>query len=381
MQSNSPENSRFSYFFKTLDKAILTVIKFILGLVFIFSGFVKLIDPLGFTYKIDDYLTNFGGLWLNIKYISFYIAIALSLFEFILGLCFLFHIKLRTTSILALVFMAVMTPLTLYIAIYNPVTDCGCFGDALIISNWQTFFKNIFITGLIVVVLILPISKIKVFLSNIENNYILMFFGLGLALSIYCYNHLPIIDFLPYKKGVSIPQAMIVPEGMPKDVYETNFIYEKDGVKKEFTLENYPKGDSSWVFVDQKTNLISKGYQAPIHDFSIVNAQYDDITQDVIYYEGYSYLLIMYDLNKASAEGAKRAEKIYQKYKDSATKFYALTASSDDEIALFKQTNGLSFPFCKTDPITLKTIIRANPGLILIKNGIITGKWHWKDFE
>ncbi len=381
MYSNPPKNSVFKYFFKTLDKAVLTVIKFILGIVFIFSGFVKLIDPLGFTYKINDYLTDFGGLLLYLKYISFYIAIALSLFEFILGLCFLFHIKLRTTSILALVFMAVMTPLTLYIAIYNPVTDCGCFGDALIISNWQTFFKNIIITGLIIIALILPISKIKVFLSNVENNYILMFIGIGLALSIYCYNHLPIIDFLPYKKGVNIPQAMIVPEGMPKDVYETNFIYEKDGVKKEFTLENYPKGDSSWVFVDQKTNLISKGYKAPIHDFSIVNAQYEDITQDIIYYEGYSYLLIMYDLNKASIEGTKRAEKIYLKYKNSATKFYALTASSDDEIALFKQNNNLTFPFCKTDPITLKTIIRANPGLILIKNGVITGKWHWKDFE
>jgi len=133
--------------------------------------------------------------------------------------------------------------------------------------------------------------------------------------------------------------------------------------------------------VDQKTELISAGYKAPIHDFSIVNAQYDDITGDVLSDPGSTYLLIMYDVAKVSEKGAKKTEAIYQKALALGTKFYALTASTDGDIQAFIQKTGVTYPFCKTDPITLKTIIRANPGLVLIKNGTITGKWNWRDFE
>ena len=187
-------------------------------------------------------------------------------------------------------------------------------------------------------------------------------------------------DFRPYKVGVNIPESMFVPENAPADVYNTTFIYEKGGVQKEFTLENYPKGDSTWKFVDQKTVLVSKGYKAPIHDFSIVDANFNDITEQIIYNTGETYLLIMYDVNKASEEGARRAEELYQKYKNTNTKFYALTASGDDDVRKFVAKTGITYPFCKTDPITLKTIIRSNPGLMQIKNGVITGKWHWRDF-
>ena len=189
-----------------------------------------------------------------------------------------------------------------------------------------------------------------------------------------------ILFFRPYKIGTNIPESMFVPTDAPLDVYNTTFIYKKDGVEKEFTLENYPKNDSTWTFVDQKTVLVSTGYKAPIHDFSIVDANYNDITEDVIYDKGYTYLLVMYDINKASKAGAKQAEIIYNKYKNSSTKFYALTASSDDDIHEFVKRTGVTFPFCKTDPITLKTIVRANPGLVLIKNGVIMNKWHWRDF-
>ena len=219
------------------------------------------------------------------------------------------------------------------------------------------------------------------FLSRIEWAIVTFFVGIGVALAVCSYNHLPLIDFRPYKIGVNIPEAMMVPEDAAADVYATTFIYEKEGVKKEFTLENYPKNDSTWTFVDQKTVLVSTGYKAPIHDFSIVNAAFDDITEEVIYNPGATYLLVMYDLNKASEEGAKIAEKFYQQYKNSTTRFYALTASGDDDVKAFVAKTKVTYPFCKTDPITLKTMIRANPGLILIKNGTIAGKWHWRDIE
>jgi len=294
---------------------------------------------------------------------------------------FIFKIQMRITSILAMLFMVVMTPLTLYIALKNPVTDCGCFGDALVISNWATFYKNLVLITMVILMLIFNKKMRTSLMPQFEWIAVMMFVLFGFGLSLYSYHHLPLIDFRPYKVGVNIPEAMLIPEGAVMDKYNTCFIYEKNGQQKEFTLENYPKGDSTWVFVDQKTELISAGYKAPIHDFSIVNGQYDDITGDVLSDPGNTYLLIMYDVAKANEKGAKRAEMVYQKALTSGTKFYALTASTDDDIQAFIQKTGVTFPFCKTDPITLKTIIRANPGLVLIQNGTITEKWNWRDFE
>ena len=360
---------------------LLQISRFIFGAVFVFSGFVKAIDPLGSTYKIEDYLRTFGGFFESMADYAFPLAIALSTIELLIGLNLIFKIQLNLTAILGLLFMIVMTPLTLYIAIKNPVTDCGCFGDALVISNWATFFKNIVLIGLIILILVYQ-SKFRPFLSlKVQQIGTVTFIAAGILLSIYSYRHLPMIDFLPYKTGVNIPKAMEIPENAPSDVYKTNFIYEKDGVQKEFTLENYPKNDSNWAFVDQKTELISKGYKAPIHDFSIMNAQFDDITQQVLNFPGLTYLFIMYDLNETSINGAKEAEKTYQKYLKAGIKCYALTGSSDADVQKFKEKTNVTFTFWKTDPTVLKTMIRANPGLILLKKGTIQGKWNWRDFK
>jgi len=358
----------------------LVISRLIVGAVFIFSGFVKAIDPLGFTYKIEDYLRAFGGIYESFAVVAFPTAILLSTLELFIGLNIIFKIHIKFSSILALLFMLVMTPLTLYIALYNPVTDCGCFGDALIISNWATFYKNVILIILVVLLLFFNKKTVNPLKSNIQSIISVMFVAIGIGLSIYCYLHLPLIDFRPYKVGVNIANAMIIPDGAPTDVYSTSFIYEKNGVQKEFTLENYPQGDSTWKFVDQKSELISKGYEPPIHDFTIVNAQFEDITEKVIYDKGATYLLVMYDLSKTAEEGAKKAEAIYQKALKSGTSFYALTGSPDEDVEDFIQKTGVTFPFCKTDPITLKTIIRANPGLVLIKNGTVVGKWNWRNF-
>ena len=377
------KESKAQVFKNTFQKSgpfLLLLSRLIIGLVFVFSGFVKAIDPLGSTYKIEDYFTAFGGFFTSLSFIALPASIALSTLELVIGLNLLFQIQLRRTSWAALLFMLVMTPLTLYIALFNPVTDCGCFGDALVLTNWQTFAKNVVFLTLVIFIITNIGKKKSLLLPRIEWLVVTVFVMIGVGLSFYSLNHIAPFDFRPYKVGVNIPESMLVPENAPADVYNTTFIYEKNGVSKEFTLENYPKGDSTWKFVDQKTVLVSKGYKAPIHDFSIVDANFNDITEQIIYNPGETYLLIMYDVNKASEEGAKRAEELYQKYKNTNTKFYALTASGDDEVRKFVAKTGVTYPFCKTDPITLKTIIRSNPGLMQIKNGVITGKWHWRDF-
>ncbi|MFZ4581396.1 MAG: BT_3928 family protein [Paludibacter sp.] len=369
----SQTNSRIS-------NTIMHASRFLFGLVFVFSGFVKAVDPLGMTYKLQDYFTALGGMFYSLSDNALLLAITLSTIELFIGLNLVFAIQIRRTAFLGLLFMLVMTPLTLWIALKNPVSDCGCFGDALKISNWETFSKNIVLLALIIAVLFTTRPHQKFFILWVEWIAMVIFLSTGIGISTYAYNHLPQIDFLPYKKGVNIAEAIKIPENAPTDKYETTFIYEKDGTQKEFSLDNYPKDDSTWVFVDQKTTLVEEGYKPPIHDFTIYNQQYEDIAPDIIATEGYTYLVVMYELNKASIEGAQHVQKLFEKYENTNVRIYVLTASADEDIDAFVQKTKVTFPFYKSDPITLKTIIRANPGLVLIKNGTITGKWHWRDF-
>ena len=366
----------------TLQKAtkiLLEIARILVGLTFVFSGFVKAIDPLGSTYKFEDYFTAFGGFFEHLTPIAFPAAIALSTLELLIGVCLLLKIKLKTMSVVALLFMAVMTPLTLYIALKNPVTDCGCFGDAIILGNWTTFYKNLVLVALILLVLIFNRQFRNLFMPKVEWAIVVLTAIVGVGLSVHGFRHQPMIDFRPYKVGVNIPEKMVVPEGAAGDKYETTLIYQKNGQQQEFTIENYPK-DSTWTFVEQKTTLVSKGFTPPIHNFSIVDQKLNDITEYVLTYKGTVNLLCMYDLSKTSLKGAEAAETLYQKIKASGAPFYALTASSDEEIDAFRSKTGATYPFCKTDPITLKTIVRGNPAMMTIKNGTIIGKWNWRDF-
>ena len=366
--------------FQKMAVILLEIIRLILAAVFIFSGFVKAIDPLGSTYKFEDYLTAFGGFFSQLTFLAFPAAIALSTLELVIGLCFLLKVKLKTTSLIALLFMAIMLPLTLYVAVMNPVTDCGCFGDALIISNWATFYKNIVLTAFVFLLLIFGGKLRTLFLPAVEWIMLLVFVVAGVGLSVFSYRNLPMIDFRPYKVGVNIPEAMKIPEGMPMDKYDTKLIYMKEGVSQEFTLENYPKNDSTWTFVEQKSTLIQKGYEPPIHNFTLVDSNRNDITDEVLHHRGKVHLLIMYDIQKTAEKGTAKTEELYRQAKANGELFYALTASPDEEIAEFSKQHNVTYPFCKTDPITLKTIVRANPGLMTIENGVITGKWNWRDF-
>ena len=374
------KNKRIVSIYQKFFKIGLPIARVLLGSVFIFSGFVKSIDPLGSTYKIQDYLRAFGSPFDSLVGLAFAAAVLLSTLELVIGLSLLFNTHTKKASFLALGFMLVMTPLTLYIALTNPVSDCGCFGDALVISNWATFYKNIAFSALAITLLVFR-KRLKPIISIYRQSLaVAIFFGMGIVISIYSYRHLPFIDFLPYKIGVNIPASMVIPENAISNEYTTTFIYAKNGVQKEFTLDNYPKGDPSWVFVDQKSILVKKGYEPPIHDFSILNSQMEDITEDVLYNNKNAYLLTIYDINKSSIEGAKQAEKMYQQALKSGDAFYALTASIDTDVQAFVKKTGVTFPFYKTDPTALKTIIRANPGLVLLKKGTIIGKWNWRDF-
>lgn len=363
------------------SQILLHANRIFIGLLFVFSGFVKAVDPLGTVYKIEDYLIAFDGFFVELTFLAFPAAICLIALELLIGLNLLFKVWPKITSWIALVFMLFMTALTLYIAIYNPVSDCGCFGDALAISNWQTFFKDVVLLIMIIILLFGKKQLRPIYQSRFEWILVILFVVLSFGFMVYNLTHLPVIDFRPYKVGVNIQEAMSYPKDASRDVYEYIFTYEKDGVEKSFSLEEIP--DSSWTFVSQETKLIAEGYQPPIQDFEILTANYEDLTDEILEYEGITYLIISYDLSLASKKSMERIKSFvtHQRQQDQDVKIYALTASSTDDIQDFKLKYNLDFPFYTTDPITLKTIIRANPGVMKLKAGTIKGKWNWRQIK
>lgn len=358
---------------KTVKGAFLLISRLLFGATFLFSGFVKAVDPLGTAYKITDYFEAFGIP--SFDWLSIIFAFILITLEFCIGFAMFFNVKLKETSYLALLFMLVMTPLTLYLAIENPVSDCGCFGDAIVLTNWETFYKNV----------ILCVLLLMVFVTQKVNRPWLSEWGCWLFLSIaafislgictYGYAHLPFIDFRPYKIGNNITEGMQIPDDAPMDEYETTFVYAKDGIEKEFTLENYPADDSTWVFVRQNSVLVKQGYVPPIHDFSIVTEQ-GDITDIVLETPGYTLLVISHKLEKVATNAIPQVNQILSWAEQRDIACYWLTSSYQDQVDAFRQRYQVTVPFGATDDITLKTIIRANPGLVLLRQGTVVAKWH-----
>lgn len=446
-------------------KIIRNICRWLVGATFIFSGFVKVIDPMGYGYKIADYLEAMH--LESIASISLTMAIILAVLELVIGLSLFFNLLPRLGALGSLLMLAFFTPLTLWLAIANPVSDCGCFGDALIITNWQTFFKNVILLAMTILIFVKRKKFEPTYHKGIQ--WVLMFiFGFAsLGLGLYCLNNLPIIDFRPYHIGANIAEGMIVPEDAPKPVVESFFIYKKDGETKKFKIDELP--DSTWTFVDAEHKIVDPGYIAPIHDFTMEStfftepdvidpydiefvyknaegemAYYDvssipddtwtldhytcesydgeidlskiqisymnadeeiitmgidevpdrneyefydaeyplpdyaskDITSAVLADERYSFLMIALKLQDADETHLAEFEELAKYAKENNMGFYCMTSSNEEEITEFIEKHNPSYKFYNTDPITLKTIVRSNPGLLLIRKGTIIDKWH-----
>lgn len=355
-----------------VKKIITNVCRIVLAVIFIFSGFVKAIDPLGTQYKIDDYLTAAGLQGVVPEWGTLLASVLLSALEFVIGILVLFAIRRRVISHLAVAFMVVMTAITLWLAVANPIKDCGCFGDAVKLTNMQTLFKNIVLLACAVVMAIWPKAMMR-FISRTNQwivfNYTILFI---LICSVWSLYSLPVFDFRPYHIGANIRKGMEIPPGAPQSKFDTTFILEKNGVKKEFTLDNYP--DSTWTFIDSKTVMVEEGYVPPIHDFSI-EQDGNDITSEVIDHKGYVFLLVSPYLRYADDSNFGDINQLYDYAQEHHYPFLCLTASTAKDIDHWRDITGAEYPFATTDETTLKTIIRSNPGLLLLKDGTVIGKW------
>lgn len=359
-------------------KILVALSRIIVGLLFIVSGFIKLNDPVGFSFKLEEY---FSAAVLNMEFLTPYalsIALFVVIFEVLLGVTLLLGYRVKFTVWSLLIMIVFFTFLTLYSAITGKVTDCGCFGDALKLTPWQSFLKDIVLLGFILILFYKKEYITPLFSEKIR----LIGFGMALLLcvfyAVYVLNHLPVIDFRAYKVGTNIMEGMTVPEDAPKAVYEYAWKFNVDGKEQIVrTQGDYPEVNGE--FVDVKTTQVQKGYEPPIHDFTMEKDGVDH-TVEIMNWNNV-VVIIARIINEADEEAMKEIKIITDEALKKGYKVIGMSASNPEEIAPFKKKFDLNFDFYFTDLTTLKTIVRSNPGILKLKNGTIIQKLHYNDAD
>lgn len=357
-------------------KTVVTICRIVFGIFFLISGFVKGIDPIGFEYKLIEYFNAWGLQSLHSLAIG--LSFFLSALEFLIGMALLLTIQIRFVSFCALVFMIIMTPLTLIIAINNPVADCGCFGDAFIITNWETFFKNIVL--LLASILIFQYqNRFKSSFNIIEQIVLfLMIVGGFFSLQLYCFNHLPIIDFRPYHIGANLNNSTD-----QNTIKERIILKYKNRITQEistFTEENYPWQDTlHWEFIDSSPEIVQPSTEENKINFYVEHPQYGIISNSIAKNSEYTFLCISDNLTQIDTTHLSNLKKFIDNITVKGHQFYLLTASPEEDITAFQERYKIATDFAFMDETELKTIIRSNPGLVLIKDGVILNKWSDQD--
>lgn len=359
-------------------KALVGISRWIVGILFIFSGFIKLNDPIGFSFKLEEY---FSPSVLDLEFLAPFalvIAILLVVFELVLGIMLLIGYLPKFTTWCLLLMILFFTFLTFYSAYYNKVTDCGCFGDAIPLTPWQSFIKDVV---LLVLILILFFNKkyITPLFAKASHRWIVFLaFMLCFLFAYHVLMHLPVFDFRAYKEGTNIAQGMTMPEDAPEAVYDYHWRFLVNGVEEVHTTRgSYPQVEGDFVSVE--TKLIQEGYVPPIHDFSM-EREGEDHTEALLQ-EDKLLVIIAYSLRRSEAKGLEKMAEVAERAKESGYKVIGLSASGDDLKQQVKEEYNLDFDFYFTDETALKTIIRSNPGIVKLHKGTILQKLHWNDAE
>ncbi len=363
---------------KTLKRTLIVIFRIVVGILFILSGLVKANDPLGLSYKMDEF---FHVLHLNFLVpAALVFAVLMIAFEIIAGFALLVGFKMRIFGTLLLILMILFLFLTGFAYLSGKITECGCFGDCLPISAGASFWKDV-ILFILVFFLYRHRRSIRPFLGGFFTWLIMIaVVVLSFGLQRYVLKHLPIVDCLPYKVGNNISSLMQIPPGAIPDKYETVFIYEKDGKEQEFPEDQIPWKDTTWHYVDRKDKLVQKGNAEPvIKDFVISDFEGNDSTQYILDRKGYTFLFMVKQTAEAGKGWKKKMEHLEADCERFGVGLYGITSSSKNLVAAFKQKNHLHFPFLQMDGTAIKTAARSNPCLILLKQGVIEGKWSYQD--
>lgn len=347
-------------------------IRFLTGALFIFSGFIKANDPLGFGYKLEEYFGVFNISWLN-PYATL-LAVVICVIEMGLGMALLIGWRRMFTLRSLLAMIVFFTFLTFYSAWFNVVTDCGCFGDFLKLTPWESFSKDVVLLMLISWLFFRRDHFSQWFSSTTRNSLVIGFVLLSTLFSAYSWRYLPLFDFRAYAEGKNILEGMRIPEGAPVDEYEDVWMYQVNGEVKQFTTAEEPWNLPGAVFVDRKTTLIKKGYTPPVHDFTIFDLDGNDYTEDFLLAEK-TLFVIAYDLGKSHDEAWVDLEPLHAWAVANDVRLAFLTSSTSAQIEAFRAKSKVDWPMYITDGTTLKTVVRSNPGLVALRAGTVLAKW------
>lgn len=356
-----------------MSSLIRNTSRILTGLVFIFSGFVKGVDPLGTAYRIEDYLIAYNATWA--MGLALPLAILLCSIEFGVGMALLANVRMKLTSWVLLLMMSFFTLLTFYDALYEPVPDCGCFGDAIKMTNWQTFYKNIVLIVLAVIVFANRAKFKSVFSRPVQTVLLALFLLVFSYFSLYNYRHLPLIDFRAWKVG-----NQLNPEGEVETRVYVTYQNKQTGETKEYLSPNYPWNDSvwlaQWTFVDQRNETIG---ELPQHGLFAEDTAGNDMT-DIILHSPHLFVFVSPELEALSEEQLNEVDQITEQLQENGYTALWLTASLPLEVESLAASHPSLAEVYFADETVLKTIVRANPGLVLIDHGKVIGKWHYNDF-
>ena len=387
--STASYNSSISTEKSTTD-ILLWISRIFVGCLFIFSGLIKANDPMGFGYKLQEYFHVFNMNFLNDFSTS--IAVIICALEIIMGVLLLLGIAANLVAWGLLLLILFFTFLTFYSAFFEVVTSCGCFGDAIPLTPWESFGKDLILLAFILIIF-KKRHKIKPLIANSFTNNLLVLltvfasFGIG----IYTVKYLPFIDFLPYKIGNNIPKLMEVPEGAALDEYEIIYSLKNKstGESKKVTDKEYLDQkiweDENWEIVGEPTSkLIKAGYKVAIPDLIISDVDGQDQTQNIITNPYYNFVVTSLDVNKLSDDDLIALDRINQTIKDLSSEFnlrtVLLTASASSDVEILSNQLDLVMETFYADLVPLKSMVRSNPGILLIQNGVVINKWSKNNF-
>ncbi len=362
---------------------LVWVCRILVGLLFIFSGLIKINDPLGFSYKLQEYFEVFNITFLN--GLALMIAIVLCTLEIVLGFTLLIGVRAVKVAWGLLLLIIFFGFLTFYSAYFKVVQTCGCFGDAIPLTPWQSFSKDMVLLALVLVIFVNRKSIQPAFSEKTGDRLAWGSIIVALGIGFYTYSFLPVIDFLAYKVGANIPNEMITPPGAEPDVFEITYQLKnkKSGETKTMTDKEYLKSniwkDNSWEVVGTpESRLVKKGFTPKIIDLSIKDSQGNDYTKELLANPYNNLFVVAYDLNKTNLNGLGNLNALAINLHDNFnTRTVLLTSNSATDAEAFAKKNHLAMEIFYVDAVPLKEMVRANPGVLLLKNGTIINKWHY----
>lgn len=384
-----------------MKKTLLWLCRIFVGVLFIFSGLIKANDPVGFAIKLDEYFELFaeaGSIfsffkseWLLNSTVQ--LASFICILEVALGVCLLIGLWKNLVAWLLLLMMLFFTWLTGYSALTGKVTDCGCFGDAIPLTPWQSFYKDIVLTILILFIFFMR-RHIKPLFNNVVG-FAIFFIASACTLwiTVHVQKHDVFKDYRPYAVGQNIRENMLIPADAEKGVVQMTYTYKNKstGESNEITMRSDESSktemdkittlsaDKNWEFVDRKDKVIKKGFIPKISDFAVINENEEDITADVLNYDDYLFMVVSPDLDKTNTGAWQKINELQVAGEAEGISTFALVSNSNDEIETFRHENNTAFPFYKGDYKVCLTITRMNPGIVLLKNGTVIDKWAWRD--